>query len=413
MTFSFNRSDTQSTQQNQMSGVSWSDLPQYRQHYPALASKSYFNFGGQGPMAQESLSAIAHAHAHYQQIGPFSNAANAWIGQELTETKRAIAAELGITPQNLTLTENVLVGCNIPLWGLDWQPGDHILTSDCEHPGAIATLLELKHRFQIEISTCSLLKTLNDGDPVAEIKHHLQPNTRMVLFSHILWNSGQVLPLKAIVDACHAYAEAPQKVLVHVDAAQSVGVLPLNLSETGVDFYAFTGHKWLCGPAGIGGLYVSPDAIERIRPTYIGWRGITKDETGYPTGWESDGRRFEVSTSDFTLLSALRQAIALHHQWGSANDRYQRICQLSDRLWHQLQDIPTIQCLKSSPPDSGLVSFTVEGISHADLVRTLEAKRFMLRTLLHPNCIRACVHYFTLESEIDELTAVVRSLVSG
>ncbi|MEL6320012.1 MAG: aminotransferase class V-fold PLP-dependent enzyme, partial [Cyanobacteria bacterium J06626_14] len=363
----------------------FSGLDHYRQRYPALASKAYFNFGGQGPMAQETLSAIAHAHAHYQQIGPFSNAANSWIGQELAETKQAIAAELGISPRTLTLTENVLVGCNIPLWGLDWQPGDHIVMSDCEHPGVVATLLELKHRFQIEISTCSLLKTLNEGDPVAEIRQHLHPKTRMVVISHILWNTGQVLPLTEIVNACHAYTAERGGVLVHVDAAQSVGVLPLNLPETGVDFYAFTGHKWLCGPAGIGGLYVSPAALETIRPTYIGWRGITKDETGYPTGWESDGRRFEVSTSDFALLSALRQAIALHRQWGTAEERYQRMCQLSDRLWHQLKDIPRIHCLKSSPPASGLVSFTVDDRSHADLVRTLEAKRYMLRTLLHPD----------------------------
>ncbi|MEB3212267.1 MAG: aminotransferase class V-fold PLP-dependent enzyme, partial [Leptolyngbyaceae bacterium] len=212
--------------------------------------------------------------------------------------------------------------------------------------------------------------------------------------------------------ACHSYQNAGQPVLVHIDAAQSVGVLPLNLPETGVDFYAFTGHKWLCGPAGIGGLYVSPAALERIRPTYIGWRGITKNEVGYPTGWESDGRRFEVSTSDFALLGALRQAIALHNQWGTAEQRYQRICQLSDRLWHQLRDIPGIHLLKSSPPESGLVSFTIDGVSHSEFVHTLEAQGFMLRTLLDPDCIRACVHYFTLESEIDVLVAKVRSLLS-
>ncbi|MEM7769770.1 MAG: aminotransferase class V-fold PLP-dependent enzyme [Cyanobacteria bacterium P01_E01_bin.6] len=386
-------------------------LQHYRQHYPALASKSYFNFGGQGPMAQEALSAIAHAQLHSQQIGPFSHAANGWINHELVETKRAIATELGISPTTLTLTENVTVGCNIPLWGMDWQPGDHVVMSDCEHPGIIATLLELQHRFQIQISTCSLLDTLNEGDPVAAIQEHLRPKTRMVVISHILWNTGQVLPLTNIVNACHTYQDAEHPVLVHVDAAQSVGVLPLRLSQTNVDFYAFTGHKWLCGPAGIGGLYVSPSALESIRPTYIGWRGITKNEVGYPTGWEPDGRRFEVSTSDFALLSAMREAIALHNQWGTATDRYQRICALSHRLWQQLREIPSVHCLKTSSPESGLVSFTVDNLSHAELVHQLEAKGFMLRTLLHPDCIRACVHYFTLESEVDELAALLRSLI--
>lgn len=371
-------------------------------------------------MAQSALTAIAQAQAHLQQIGPFTTAANQWIGEELTETRRAIATPLGVAPNTITLTENVTIGCNIPLWGMDWQPGDHVILSDCEHPGIIAALLELQHRFQIELTTCSLMETLNEGDPVAVIRQHLRPRTRMVVISHLLWNTGQVLPLGDIVAACHAYGrdgastssspDTANPVLVHVDAAQSVGVLPLNLAELGVDFYAFTGHKWLCGPAGIGGLYVSPGALDRLRPTYIGWRSVTKDEKGYPTGWQSDSRRFEVATSDFALGGALRQAIALHNQWGTAEERYQRIRALSARLWEQLSEIPRIHCLRTSPPDAGLVSFTVDGVAHADLVKALEADRFMLRTILDPDCIRACVHYFTLESEVDALAEKLRSL---
>lgn len=399
--------------------MSPADLQHYRQHYPALATKSYFNFGGQGPMAQVALTAIAHAQTHLQQIGPFCKTANLWIGEELTETRRAIAAMLGVSPNTITLTENVTVGCNIPLWGIDWKPGDHVILSDCEHPGIIATLLELQHRFQIELTTCSLMDTLNQGDPVAEIRQHLRHRTRMVVISHILWNTGQVLPLREIVTACHTYrsdpspenSEIPNPVLVHVDAAQSVGVLPLNLAELGVDFYAFTGHKWLCGPAGIGGLYVSPAALDRLRPTYIGWRSVTKDDSGYPTGWQPNGRRFEVATSDFALGGSLRQAIALHNQWGTAEERYQRIRTLSARLWERLADIPKIHCLRTSPPEAGLVSFIVDGVAHAELVDTLEADRFMLRTILDPDCIRACVHYFTLESEVDELAEKLRSLL--
>ncbi|MGF1535847.1 MAG: aminotransferase class V-fold PLP-dependent enzyme [Elainellaceae cyanobacterium] len=380
-------------------------LHQYRQQFPSLSCGHYFNFGGQGPIPQVSLEAIQAAHAQIQQLGPFSGRANQWIAKQTQRVRQAIAADLGVEPATITLTDSVTTGWNIPLWGLDWQPGDHILLTDCEHPGAIATVQELQHRFGVEVSVCPIMDTLNEGCPIDVVRSHLQPNTRLLLVSHILWNTGQVLPLESIVEVCHSHQGQRGAVMVMVDAAQSVGVLPLNLDQLGADFYTFTGHKWLCGPAGLGGLYIHPTALDAIRPTFIGWRGITKDSSGQPTGWESDGRRFEIATSAYTLYPGLTEAIALHNRWGTAGDRYRRICQLSDYLWRGLQKIPRVCCLRASTPEAGLVSFVIEPRTapHAQIVAQLEQKDIMVRTILDPDCIRACVHYFTTEVEIDHL----------
>jgi L-cysteine/cystine lyase len=302
------------------------------------------------------------------------------------------------------------VGCNIALWGIDWQAGDHLLLSDCEHPGIVAAAYEIRHRFGVEVTMCPLMDTLNQGDPVAVIQAHLRPTTRLVVLSHILWNTGQVLPLQAIAQVCQGHsAKAPVRLLV--DAAQSVGVLPLDLEDLGVDFYAFTGHKWWCGPAGIGGLYVRPEAMADLRPTFLGWRGVTKNALGHPTGYESDAKRYEVATSDYSLLGGLQAAIAVHHQWGPAAARYHRIRELSHYLWQQLNQISQLICLRTAPPEAGLVSFQLANGKHNELVRELEQQGFLLRTILDPSCIRACVHYFTLESEIDRLVELIRSLV--
>lgn len=387
-------------------------LDTFRQQFPALQNKTYFNYGGQGPMPEQAIAAMQQAHYHTQTIGPFSNAANSWIAQEMERLRTAIASELQVPASTMTLTEDVTVGCNIPLWGLDWREGDHILLSDCEHPGVIAAIEEIRHRFGVKVSTCPLLETLNTGDPAAVIAQHLRPTTRLLVISHILWNTGQVLPLAKIMSVCRQHPTQYAPVRVLVDAAQSVGVLPLNLVDLEVDFYAFTGHKWLCGPAGIGGLYVHPERLSEIRPTFIGWRGITKDSQGYPVGWQTDGRRFEIATSDFTLYSALQVAIATHHTWGTAAARYQRILKLSADLWQRLNKLPCITCLRTSPPESGLVSFQIQSsLSHDAIVKALEKQGFLLRTILHPDCIRACVHYFTLESDIDQLVGAIASLL--
>ena len=385
-------------------------LELHRQQFPALANKTYFNYGGQGPMPQAAMDATISAQEYMQRHGPFSTDVNAWITQEVQETRCAIASELNVPSETITLTEDVTVGCNIAMWGIDWQRGDHMLLSDCEHPGIVATAQEIRRRFGVEVSTCPLMATLNNGDPTEVIAQHLRSNTRLVVISHILWNTGQVLPLAEIVQVCRQHdGSTPVRILV--DAAQSVGLLPLNLTELGADFYAFTGHKWWCGPPGVGGLYVRPEARESLQPTFIGWRSIVIDPEGKPGDWQPDGRRYEVATSAFGQYAGLRAAIAYHQQWGSAEERYQQICQLSQYLWQRLTELANVSCLRIAPPQAGLVSFQIinnNPQASRQLVQFLEKQGLLTRTILDPDCVRACVHYFTLESEIDQLVEEIQ-----
>lgn len=381
-------------------------LEQYRQQFPALLHKTYFNYGGQGPLPSVALAAMQQAHMTFQEMGPFSSAANTWITEEARLTREAIGTALQVSPDTIVLTENVSMGCNIALWGIDWQPGDHILMSDCEHQGIIAQVQAVQRRFGVHVSTCPILETLNGGDPVAIVASHLQPNTRLVVLSHILWNTGQVLPLGDIVAACHHYPAA-HPVQVLVDAAQSVGVLPLNLDELEVDFYAFTGHKWWCGPAGLGGLYIRPAAMPSLLPVFVGWRSVMTDESGQPVGWKPGAYRFEVATSDYPLYAGLRAALQVHDQWATLNQRYQQIQALSHRLWQQLRELPHVTCLRTTPPEAGLVSFQLAGRFHERGVQALEAEGILVRTIRHPNCIRACVHYLTSEAEIERLVTTI------
>ncbi len=395
-----------------MTVISLPDLEPFRQQFPALVNKGYFNYGGQGPLPQVALEAIQQTFQQIQELGPFSGAAWNAVTDISNQTRAAIATELGTTPDTITLTENVSVGCNIALWGIDWQAGDHLLLTDCEHHSVIATVQELQRRFGVEVSFCPLQQTLNGGDPVDAIAHHLRPQTRLVVLSHILWNTGQVLPLGAIVAACHAYASAsPIRVLV--DAAQSVGVLPLQLDQLEVDFYAFTGHKWWCGPEGVGGLYVRAAVRAELHPTFIGWRGTLTDVKGYPKSWQPDGRRYEVATSAYPLYAGLGAAIALHQQWGDAQTRLQQIQQRSHLLWEELNDLPGITCLRTAPPESGLVSFqltdSLPNKSHKHLVQFLADRQLFVRTILDPDCVRACVHYFTTAAEVECLVDAIRA----
>ena len=383
--------------------MSPSQSPEFRQNFPGVNHKVYFNYGGQGILPRSSLDAILSTYQFLEENGPFSIKANAWIQEKTALLRQDLAKELGTTPETLTITDNVTAGCNIVLWGLDWQAGDHLLITDCEHPGVIGIVEALVDRFGITYSTCPIAETLNEGDPAQVIRKHLTSKTRLVLVSHLLWNTGQVLPLSEIMKVCRQYSgDYPVQVLV--DAAQSAGSLSLNLSELDVDYYAFTGHKWFCGPSGVGGLYVNPLLIADLRPTYVGWRGITYGKQGEMTGWKTDGSRFEIATSAYPQFEGLRAAIAVHQSAGNSQERYQQICQNSSYLWEGFKQIPQLTCLKNTPPEAGLVSFEVKNeLSQAVLVQNLEKEGFFVRTIGSPNCIRACCHYFTSPEEIDGL----------
>jgi L-cysteine/cystine lyase len=382
----------------------------YRQEFPALANKSYFNYGGQGPMPQAALDAILGTYQQIQSQGPFGLKTNDLVARAANLTRQAIASELGATAGSIALTENVTAGCNIALWGLNWQPGERILLSDCEHPGVIGSIQEICRRFQVEVDFFPLLATLNTGDPVGIITANLTPKTRLVVLSHVLWNTGQVLPLAEISAGIRQYSHADLPIRILVDAAQSVGMLPLNLGELGIDFYAFTGHKWWCGPEGVGGLYIHPDAIACLDPTFIGWRSLDYSQPDLPL--TNDARRYEVATSAYPLYTGLRTAIATHQAWGSAIDRATKIINLATYLWESLQQVPGIECLNRTAPRSGLVSFQAIGQNHAKLVTDLEDRHFYLRTIVNPDCIRACTHYFTTTTEIDELVQCLSKMIN-
>ncbi len=359
-------------------------------------------------MPQAALAAIFNAYEQIQSLGPFGLKTSEWVMRESQATRQAIGTELGVAAASIALTENVTVGCNIALWGIDWQPGDRILLSDCEHPGVIASIQEICRRFGVSVDPLPLLATLNTGDPISAIGDRLTAQTRLVVFSHVLWNTGQVVPVAEIAAAIRQYRSV-KPIQILIDAAQSVGLLPLQLDSLGVDFYAFTGHKWWCGPEGVGGLYIHPQARASLSPTFIGWRGLDYSSANLPL--VTDSRRYEVATSAYPLYCGLQAAIATHQAWGSALDRYQQILKLATYLWQSLQRIPQVRCLSQTAPQSGLVSFQIDTGNHAKLVQSLERDNFYLRTIVEPDCIRACVHYFTTTTEIDALIQAITALV--
>jgi L-cysteine/cystine lyase len=313
----------------------------------------------------------------------------------------------------LALTENVTSGCVLPLWGLPWTTGDQLLISDCEHPGVVAACQELARREGLEIRWLPVLELCTTHDQgslgaavLTSLEQALTPQTRLVALSHLLWNSGSVMPITAVAERLQHHPNQPWLL---VDAAQSMGAIPVEEAAAAADIYAFTGHKWCCGPEGLGGVALSDRLLEQAQPTLIGWRSL-RYEASAASSFHSDARRFEVATSCLPLCSGLATSLELLAAEGTAAQRLERIQAGSRRLWQGLQSIAGVSTLLPEPPPAGLVSFTLAGHPSAAVVERLAAQDLWIRRLDDPDCLRACTHITTTEAEIDMLLEALRAL---
>jgi L-cysteine/cystine lyase len=384
---------------------------------PALANKVYFNYGGQGPLPTPSLVAIQQSWGIIQELGPFSEAVFPYVSRTITELRQRLSPWLGVPPRRLAFTENVSSGCVLPLWGLPWQQGDQLLISDAEHPGVVAACRELAQRHSMELGSLPVQDLLADATctetaVLERLETALNPRTRLVVLSHLLWNTGQVMPIREV--AALLQTRRPQPWLL-VDAAQSFGSMPMEGAADAADIYACTGHKWCCGPEGLGVVAVSERLLAEGRPTLIGWRSLSQ-ETQAGSGVHADARRFEVATSCLPLFAGLQCSLQLLEGQGSAEDRLALIRERSLQLWQGLAASPHWQPLLQVPPPAGLVSFTGRGgrsasqAGHRAMVSALGQKGIWLRSLETPACLRACTHLVTRASEVDQLLSQLNQL---
>jgi L-cysteine/cystine lyase len=398
---------------------------------PALINKTYFNYGGQGPLPNDSLAAINGAWAAIQELGPFSGDVWPFVARTTGDLRLRLARWFGINPERVAFSENVTNGCLLPLWGLPWQAGDQLLISDAEHPGVVAGIRELARREGLELAVLPVLHLRGTAEAaaagvLAALEAALTPRTRLVALSHLLWNTGQLMAIAAVAERLQAH---PRQPWLLVDAAQSLGAIPVAEAAAAADIYACTGHKWCCGPEGLGAVALSQRLLAEASPTLIGWRSLSNSNDP-SSAFHPDARRFEVSTSCIPLFAGLDTSLQLLEAEGDAQGRLARIRERSHQLWSGLQTIPRLQPLLSEPPPAGLISFVVGDSASgpalapsppaqmpaalaADWVKRLGERRIWLRSLAEPICLRACTHLTTSEAEVAQLLAALAELAAS
>ncbi|MFS8571496.1 MAG: aminotransferase class V-fold PLP-dependent enzyme [Clostridia bacterium] len=375
-----------------------------RESLPALRDRVYLNTGTSGPVPEPAFARQVALLETFLREGFSSPPAMAAYAKALREARAAVASVLSCDPERVALTQSTSDGLGLVASGLDWRPGDEVITSDLEHVSGIAPWRELARRKGV------VVKELASEDGYLEASRVLDavtPRTRLICISHVSYATGAVLPVREV---CLGARDAG--VLVAVDGAQAAGHLPVDVKELGCHFYALPGQKWLLGPEGTGALYVAPEALDVLAPSRVGWASLSSEGDGLNLiQLHRDARRFETGTVDAPAFAALAESIRILESLGW-EAIFTRARALARRAAQGLAALPGVRILTPRHADSGLLTFAVEGLDPERVVKELwEKRRIVIRSIPKPRALRASFHAFNNEGDVEALVAAVDQMI--
>ncbi|HEU5264805.1 MAG TPA: aminotransferase class V-fold PLP-dependent enzyme, partial [Gaiellaceae bacterium] len=262
-----------------------------RAQFPVLERFAYLQAGSVGPLGRSTIEAMRESEEDGLRAGRGSAAQFERLVALREELRSEVAALVAVDVETVSLTASTTDGCNIVLAGIDLGPDDEVVTTTDEHFGLLGPLHASSARVVVV-----------PPDP-AQILDAVTSRTRLFALSHVLWTTGQVLPVREL------RAESALPILV--DGAQSVGTISIDLE--GLDYYTISGQKWLCGPEGTGALVVAePEALRVARPSYLAQQGYEPDGVFEP---RAGARRFDPNVTPNALAAGFRAALAALPDW--------------------------------------------------------------------------------------------------
>jgi kynureninase len=264
-------------------------LTDYRDRFPILESTTYLINHSLGAMPAEAARRLARFADEWAVRG-----ARAW-GEGWWETPMTVGDQVGrivgAPPGSTVMHQNVTVAEAVVLSALDFRGARNRIVFEAGLFPSVRYVQQAAERWGAEIVVC------RDADGVVEA---IDERTLLVPVSHVLYRTGEIQPVERIAARARELGA-----LVCLDAYQSVGAVPLDVTALGVEFAVGGSVKWLCGGPGAGWLYVRPDVAERLEPAFAGWQAHARPFAFEPDMAYADGAaRFLTGTPNVPALYA-------------------------------------------------------------------------------------------------------------
>lgn len=371
--------------------------PELRALFPITERMVYLNHAAVSPLPIPTIKAT---EAQLRDV--FDNGSmhfRRWLAVK-EEARKLLASLLDARPEQVAFMRNTSDSLSTVANGLRWNAGDNIVTFRHEFPSNIYPWLRLRDTHGVEVRMCAERNGRVDQDEMCRL---IDSRTQVVAISYVQYASGFRADLGRLAEA----AQQNDALLV-VDVIQSLGVLPVNVELEGIDVAAGAGHKWLLTPEGVGYLFLSDRARERIEPTLVGWVSVQspEDYDNFDQPWNRGTLAWETGTGPNALIHGLKASLELLASVGT-----ERICnyleELTDYLCEQV-DERAYEVVSSRAPGEKSQIVCIKhrhGLSSMELYKRLAEKNII--TAPRGDRLRIAPHFYNNREDIDRLISAL------
>ena len=374
--------------------------------FPIIKKVAYMNNASNAPTPFYSIKAMTDFLVECSVNGPDSPTVLADVESRMQEARNDIAKLINCKPEEVVFTQSTTEGVNYVANGLAFKKGESIIIrdGDHEHPANYVPWMRLKEKGvkvkKLEIDNNGLF----DLDKFEE---KIDPKTRLVAISHALFNTGSILPAEKV-----GKIAASKKAMFFLDAAQTVGCLPVDVKKINCDFMAFTGSKWLCGPMGTGIFYCSKEASDELEPLLSGGESAFVLESE-KVSYRDMPQKMQAGFRNWVGIVGLAASVRYITRVGIKIIREKNM-QLANMLREELAKLPNVTVY--GPEDESMrtsvLSFSVGNVEAGNVVKKLEENGiiFAKRDISRKKIVRASPHFFNQAYEIQKAVDVIKTL---
>ncbi len=386
-------------------------LKRARQETPGCNQVLHFNNAGASLMPEPVIEAMLNHLELEARVGGYEAAAAE--AARLESFYDAAAHLLNCGRDEVAFVENATRAWDMAFYSIPFQAGDRILTSQSEYASNYIAYLQIARKTGAHIEVIP-----NDEHGqicTAQLKKMLDDRVKLIAITHVPTNGGLINPAREIGQIAREAG-----ILYLLDACQSVGQLPVDVRQIGCDFLSATGRKFLRGPRATGFLYVRREVCQQLEPPLLDLHAATWTATDEYL-IRPDARRFENWEMNLAGKLGLTAAIEYALAWGLETIA-ERIELLSTKLRAGLKQVAGATVLDLGKQRCGIVSFCLAGVSPLDVKQRLARQQINVSvsprefTLLDmqqrqlEHVVRASVHYFNTEQEVERFVHVLQAI---
>lgn len=371
-----------------------------QQAFAVDRSVTNLNNGGVSPSPRVVQDALRRHLEFANQLPAYNQ--ESILKPQVETVRRGLARAFGCDAEEMAITRNASESLEICLLGFDLEPGDEVLTTTHDYPRMLTTLKQREARDGIKLVQVEIPAPARDpGDIVEAFARAVTPKTRLILCSHVVFVTGQILPVREI---CRLGRELDIPVIV--DGAHAFAHFPFTRDELGCDYYGTSLHKWLTACFGTGFLSVRKEKIAPLWPLMAA-----------PETLAADIRKFEeIGTHPYANKLAISEALALHNAIGPER-KAARLRFLRDRWAQRLAADRRVSFYTRLEPEHccGIATLRVEALEMDKLQRYLWERHRILTVFINYNGVvglRVSPNVYTTVDEVDAFAAAVEEVLA-